>query len=141
MAGVSDSEFEELQECEPAWLRRQHATVYRRGLLAAGYLPLPVNGKAPPAPGWQDIVATNDIINTWEDKYPDATNTGILTGNSVAIDIDVLDPAVADELQQFAERMIGTSAVRTVQLPKRAILFRTDAPFHQISTPVFVSPW
>ena len=68
MAGVSDSEFEELPECEPAWLRRHHATAYRRRLLAAGYSPLPVNGKAPPVPGWQDIVATNDIISAWEDK-------------------------------------------------------------------------
>jgi hypothetical protein len=140
MAGVSDSEFEELPECEPAWLRRHHATAYRRRLLAAGYSPLPVNGKAPPVPGWQDIVATNDIISAWEDKYPDATNTGILTGNTPAIDIDVLDSDVADEVQQIAERLIGTSAVRTGQAPKRAMLFRTDEPFDKISTPIFISP-
>ena len=90
MARNSDSEFEELPECEPAWLRQHRATACRRRLLAAGYSPLPVNGKAPPAPGWQDTVATNDIISAWEDKYPDATNTGILTGNTPAIDIDVL---------------------------------------------------
>jgi hypothetical protein len=140
MAGISDNEFEELTECEPAWLRRHHATVYRRRLLAAGYSPLPVNGKAPPAPGWQDIVATNDIISGWEDKYLDATNTGILTGNTPAIDIDVLDSDVADEVQQIAERLIGTSAVRTGQAPKRAMLFRTDEPFDKVSTPVFISP-
>jgi hypothetical protein len=140
MAGVSDSEFEELPECEPAWLQRQRATACRRRLLAAGYSPLPVNGKAPPVPGWQDIVATNDIISAWEDKYPDATNTGILTGNTPAIDIDVLDSDVADEVQQIAERLIGTNAVRTGQAPKRAMLFRTDEPFDKVSTPVFISP-
>jgi AAA domain/Bifunctional DNA primase/polymerase, N-terminal len=140
MAGVSDSEFEELPECEPAWLRRHRAAACRRGLLAAGYSPLPVNGKAPLVPGWQDIVATDEIISAWEDKYPDAINTGILTGNTVAIDIDVLHPAVADEVQQIAERMIGTSAVRTGQAPKRAMLFRADAPFDKLSTPIFISP-
>ena len=140
MADVFDSEFEELPECEPAWLRQHRATACRRRLLAAGYSPLPVNGKAPPAPGWQDIVATNDIISAWEDKYPAATNTGILTGNTPAIDIDVLNSDVADELQQIAERMIGTSAVRTGQAPKRAMLFRTDEPFDKISTPIFTSP-
>jgi hypothetical protein len=140
MAGVSDSEFEELPECEPAWLRRHHATACRRRLFAAGYSPLPVNGKAPPVPGWQNIVVTNEIISAWEDKYPDATNTGILTGNTAAIDIDVLYPAVADELQLIAERMIGTSAVRTGHAPKRAMLFQTDAPFDKISTPIFISP-
>jgi hypothetical protein len=140
MAGVSNSEFEELPECEPAWLRRHRATACRRCLFAAGYSPLPVNGKAPPVPGWQDIVATNDIISAWEDKYPDATNTGILTGNTPAIDIDVLDPAIADELQQIAERMIGTSPIRIGQAPKRAMLFRTDEPFDKVSTPIFTSP-
>jgi hypothetical protein len=140
MIDVSDSDFEELPECEPAWLRRRRATAYRRRLLASGYSPLPVNGKAPPISGWQGIEATNDDISAWEHKYPDATNTGILTCNTPAIDIDVLDPPVDDELQQIAERMIGTSAVRTGQAPKRAMLFRTDAPFDKISTPIFISP-
>jgi hypothetical protein len=139
MAGVSDSEFEELEECEPAWLRRHRATACRRRLFAAGYSPLPVKGKAPPVPGWQDIVATNDIISAWEEKYPDATNTGILTSKTPAIDIDVLDSDVADELQQIAERLIGTSAVRIGQAPKRAMLFRADEPFDKISTPIFIS--
>jgi hypothetical protein len=70
MVDVSDSEFEELPVCEPAWLRRQCATVYRKCLRAAGYSPLPVNGKAPPIPGWQDIAATDDIIITWEESTP-----------------------------------------------------------------------
>jgi hypothetical protein len=140
MPSVSDGEFEKLSECEPAWLRRHHATVYRKRLLDAGYSPLPVNGKAPPIPGWQDIAPTDDIMSNWEHKYPDAMNTGILTRNTPAIDIDVLDSAVADELQQIAERTIGTSAVRTGQAPKRAVLFRTDERFDKISTPIFISP-
>ena len=133
-------EFEELPECEPAWQRLDRATAVRKRLLAAGYLPLPVNGKAPPIKGWSDIEATNTIIDRWAHEYADATNTGIITRTTPAIDIDVLDPAVADELQQLAERMIGTSAVRTGRAPKRALMFRTDKPFKKISTPVFVSP-
>ena len=124
-------EFEELPEREPSWRLLDRATACRKRLLAARYSPLPVNGKAPPIAGWQDIEATNNIISTWANKYADATNTGILTGNTPAIDIDVLDPAVADELQQIAERMIGTSAVRTGQAPKRAMLFRTDEAVRQ----------
>jgi hypothetical protein len=133
-------EFEELPECEPAWMRLDRATAFRKRLLASGYLPLPVNGKAPPIPGWQDIQATNILIDKWAYEYAEATNTGILTRTTPAIDIDVLDPAVADELQQLAGRMIGTSAVRTGHAPKRALLFRADASFSKISTPVFVSP-
>jgi hypothetical protein len=140
MVDVYDREFEELPVSEPAWLRRHCATVYRKCLRAAGYSPLPVNGKAPPIPGWQDIAATDDIIITWEDKYPNATNTGILTGNTPAIDIDVLDSAAADELEQIAERIVGISAVRIGRAPKRAMLFRTDVPFDKFSTQFFVSP-
>jgi hypothetical protein len=132
-------DFKELPEREPAWMALERATACRKRLLAAGYLPLPVNGKAPPIAGWQDIEATNSTIRTWEYKYADATNTGILTRTVPAVDIDVLDPAVADELQELAERTIGASAVRTGQEPKRAMLFRVDAPFDKISTPVFVS--
>jgi hypothetical protein len=32
MTDINDNEFEELPECEPAWLRRHHATVCRRRL-------------------------------------------------------------------------------------------------------------
>ena len=131
--------FEELPEREPAWMLLDRATAYRKRLLAAGYLPIPVNGKAPPIAGWQDIEATKVQIDGWAGEYTDATNTGILTRTIPAIDIDVLDAAVADELQEIAERMIGASAVRTGQAPKRAMLFRVDEPFDKISTPVFVS--
>jgi hypothetical protein len=132
--------FEELPEREPAWMLLDRVTAYRKGLLAAGYLPIPVNGKVPPIAGWQDIEATKALIDGWVDKYADATNTGILTRTIPAIDIDVLDAAVADELQEIAERMIGASAVRIGKAPKRAMLFRVDEPFDKISTSVFVSP-
>jgi hypothetical protein len=48
---MNDSEFEELPEIEPSWLRLQRATALRKRLLAAGHMPLPCNGKAPPIPG------------------------------------------------------------------------------------------
>jgi hypothetical protein len=59
---INDSEFEEPPEREPAWLRLDRATVYRKKLLAAGYLPIPVNGKAPAIQGWSDIQATDALI-------------------------------------------------------------------------------
>ena len=111
------------------------ATAYRKHLLAAGYRPLPVNGKAPPIKGWPDIEATDLLIDRWANEYVDATNTGIITHRTPAIDIDV-----ADELQELAERMIGKSAVRTGRAPKRAMLFRADKPLSKLSTPLFVSP-
>jgi hypothetical protein len=94
----------------------------------------------PPIKGWPDIEATDVLIDRWANEYADATNTGIITHRTPAIDVDVLDSGVADELQELAERMIGKSAVRTGRAPKRAMLFRADKPLSKISTPVFVSP-
>ena len=140
MTDVNDNEFEELPEREPAWLRLDRATACRKRLVAAGYLPIPVNGKAPPIKGWPDIGATDALIERWANEYADATNSGIITHRTPAVDIDVLDPGIADELQELAERMIGKSAVRTGRAPKRAMLFRADKPLNKISTPIFVSP-
>ena len=121
MTDINDNEFEELPEREPAWLRLDRATACRKRLLAAGYLPLPVNGKVPPIKGWTDVEATDVLIDRWANEYADATNTGIITHRTPAVDIDVLDPGVADELQELAERMIGKSAVRTGRAPERAM--------------------
>jgi hypothetical protein len=140
MTDVSDHEFEELPVCEPAWMPLGRATARRKQLLAAGYSPLPVNGKAPPLAGWQDVQATNELINVWKDKFDDATNTGILTRTTPAIDIDVLVPAVADELEKIAQQMIGPSVARIGQAPKRAMLYRADLPFDKLATPVYTSP-
>src|SRR5262249_24926449 len=132
---VNDAEFEDLPQREPWWLRLQRATAFRQRLLAAGYLPLPVNGKEPSIKGWQDIKASAAIIGTWETRYTDATSTGILTATTPAIDIDILhaDAAAAVEAlarEHFEER--GPILVRFGKPPKRAILLRTDEPFKRI---------
>src|SRR5262249_26656122 len=106
--------------------RQQLATERREGLLAAGYWPIPVNGKIPMLDDWTDVRATRDMIERWARNYPN-TNTSILTFNAPAIDIDVLDRDVADEIEQVAANILGpNTAVRTGMAPKRAILFRTD---------------
>jgi hypothetical protein len=132
---VNDTDFEELPEQEPSWLRLQRATQCRKYLLEAGYLPLPINGKAPPMEGCQDIAATERIINKWETEFVDAISTGILTRTVPAIDIDLMHPEAAAAVEalvreHFGER--GLILVRFGKAPKRAILLRTDEPFKKI---------
>jgi hypothetical protein len=132
---VNDTDFEELPEQEPSWLRLERATACRKRLLATGYAPLPVNGKAPPFAGWQDIAATNKIIETWETKYPDAASTGILTVSVPTIDIDIMHPEAAAAIEALAREHFeerGHILVRFGKAPKRAILLRTDEPFKKI---------
>jgi RecA-family ATPase len=123
------------------WEIREAATKERKRLRAAGYAPIPAIGKAPPMPGWQNVTASDADIDNWFHEYPDAVNTGINTRITPAVDIDVYDPDVADELEQMLWEITGIRGmVRFGQPPKRAALFRTDAPFGKMATPVFTSP-
>ena len=134
MAQTQADEFEELPEHEPAWLVLERATKCRKRLLAAGFRPLPVNGKAPPIPGWQDVQATDKIIVSWE-QYIDATNSGILTINTPGLDVDIMVPEAADAIEALAREHFeerGYILVRFGRAPKRVILLRTDEPFKKI---------
>src|SRR5215211_4372485 len=123
------------------WQILEAATVRRKRLLQAGYLPIPAAGKKPPIAGWTDVVATESIIDGWFHSHPEALNTGILTRTTPAVDVDVYDAEVAQEIEELLWETVGSRGmVRFGQPPKRAILFRTDTPFGKISTPVFTSP-
>jgi Bifunctional DNA primase/polymerase, N-terminal len=105
----------------------------RCALLKNGYSPLPLNGKAPSMlKGWQQKFQTNDReIALWSQLWPGATNTGVLTKFVPTLDIDVMDPAAADAIEELAREHFGHRGaailVRFGQAPKRAILLRTDA--------------
>jgi hypothetical protein len=133
---VNDAEFEEVPEREATWQRLERATACRQKLLAAGYLPLPVNGKAPPMNGWQDIKATAAIINSWESRYADAFSTGLLTETTPAIDIDIMHAEAAAAVEALAREHFGERGdyilIRFGKAPKRAILLRTDEPFKKL---------
>ena len=59
-------------------------------LIANGYEPIPVNGKAPVAPGWQTGEITPERIAREREEHPNAINTGLRTGRLVGLDIDCL---------------------------------------------------
>ena len=128
---------------EAAWQVLDRVTATRKSLLAAGYNLTPTNGKRPFLDGWQNIQTTEAEIERWAREYPDALNTGLQTRNTPGVDIDVLDKAVAEELQNLLWLMIGDNGqalVRYGRRPKRAVLFQTNEPFDKLSTPFFISP-
>jgi hypothetical protein len=116
----------------------------RLELVSRGYTPVPLFGKAPPTyrknrkglGGWQNLTdVTQEQLVVWATTWPDATNTGILTNFTPAIDIDILNEAAAraaEDLvrEKYEER--GYVPVRVGRAPKRAILFRTLDPFEKI---------
>jgi putative DNA primase/helicase len=112
-------------------------TELRHRLLEAGFLPLPLHGKVPAFREWQKHTrTTRGDIDIWDAKYPLARNTGILTAYTPPLDIDILNPAAAQAVEdlvreRFEER--GYILVRFGLAPKRAILFRTNEPFGKIT--------
>jgi hypothetical protein len=136
---IADDEFEDLPPHEPAWAALDRATAYRKQLLAAGYWPLPVNGKKVDLADWPNARATNAIIDTWSTTRPDHLNTGVLCFNTPFIDIDVTVEEIAEEIEALFDAELEHSAVRIGHPPKRAIMFRADAPFKKLSTQ-FIDP-
>ena len=131
---IADDDFEELPKREPPWAALDRVTAYRKQLLASGYSPLPVNGKRVQLDDWTEIRATDAIIDTWAITRADHLNTGVLCKDTPFIDIDVTVEEVAEEIEALFESEIESSAVRIGLPPKRAIPFRTDAPFKKIAT-------
>jgi RecA-family ATPase len=112
-------------------------TELRLQLRAAGFAPLPLNGKAPSSVnGWQSkLTVTTDEIRLWEKLYPYDTNTGALTKLVPAIDIDINNPNAAEAVEALAREHFeehGHILVRIGRAPRRAVLLRTDEPFTKL---------
>ena len=110
----SGDEFEELPAHEPAWAVLDRVTIYRKQLLASGYSPVPVNGKAVQL---ERLARHTESDHQRSSKRGPVTradhlNTGVLTRDTPFIDIDVTDEEVAEEIEALFESEIENSAVR-----------------------------
>jgi Bifunctional DNA primase/polymerase, N-terminal len=96
----------------------QELTDLRLKLHGAGYHPVPVigahiidsaAGKRPTMPAWQTrcLNADQKAVAGWSWSQPDCTNTGILCGEIVGVDIDVLDEELSAKLAAHAVQLFG----------------------------------
>ena len=104
-------------------------------LCAHGFRPVPIlNGtKRPPMKNWPGFVVDDAAIN----KYRDC-GTGLLCGELVGVDIDVLDVQATGELHQLTRSELGDGPSRIGQPPKLLVALRTAVPFRKRQTPTFV---
>jgi putative DNA primase/helicase len=116
-------------------------TQSRLQLREAGYSPIPVRGKAVTMHAWQTKREIDRAeIERWTKDFPDDQNTGLLTWNMPTLDVDILDERAAAMVEAMAYARFsnrGHFLVRTGMAPKRAIPFRTDAPFRKISASLY----
>lgn len=109
-------------------LPAQNLAELRRGLLANGYIPVPVSGKRPRIKGWSSFRPKPEQIDGQIRRYSDHTNTGILCGDVVAIDIDVPDINAAGHLRTMALALPGADRAlqRIGRAPKVTFIFRAS---------------
>ncbi|GAA5661945.1 hypothetical protein Brsp07_00407 [Brucella sp. NBRC 14130] len=115
-------------------------TAIRHAVLANGYKPIPVHGKRPQLKGWQQLSPTPASIDAWERGYADHANTGILTGEVVAIDIDAANPDASERLIAELLKIPGAmqAPCRTGRAPKCLFVFRASEPRKKATTQVYL---
>ena len=126
---------------------QQELTDLRLKLHNNGYHPVPVvgahvntnsAGKRPTMTAWQTKCLTADAqdIAIWSRSQRNNTNTGILCGDVVGIDIDVLDADRSSKLEARAIELFGPTVLRRIgRAPKVLLLYRVATPHDKLSTP------
>ena len=81
---------------------------------------------------WTEMNAQQVHVDLWS-KWP-GCGIGILTGEVVAIDIDILDESIAVAIGEVFQNRLGrTDLIRIGKSPKALYLYRTLEPFTKIS--------
>lgn len=114
----------------------------RLRLFEMGYKPVPIYphdagipsaGKRPIGTSWQNraALATPDQIRRWEPG-----NTGVLCGRLIGLDLDILDPALSEQVDALAEQMLGATPLHRIgRAPKRLRCYRAAVPMAKVETP------
>lgn len=106
----------------------------RKRLLANGYAPLPLNGKACYVKGWSFAAIDEDFIKAHERKAA-WSNTGLRCDNLIAADIDVANAQLADLVEHVVEHHLGkTEFCRFGKGEKRLLLYWIDDPMPKLRT-------
>lgn len=104
-------------------------TQIRLGVLANGWNPLPVAGKAPTPTDWPRYcreAPTDGEVAWWGRSHPGALSTGLALGRQAAIDIDVMsNPLLAETVRDMALNVFGATPFERVgRAPKVALIYR-----------------
>lgn len=80
---------------------------------------------------WQQFsgrLPSAELIASWHKRFP-RHSVGIVCGRTIAIDIDVTEPSLADEFEAATREIIpGDPLKRVGKPPKRLLLYRTVEP-------------
>jgi putative DNA primase/helicase len=118
-----------------------HSRGYHPVPIIGAHVDTPSAGKKPTMSGWQTKCATanEEEIVRWSRSQIGGTNTGILCGRTVGVDIDVLDDALSDKLVARAVELLGPTSLRRIgRAPKTLLVYRVATPITKLQTPALV---
>ena len=103
-------------------------------LINRGYhiVPIKAGSKRPSIAGWQNVRAQIPHLDDWLSRG--FKGAGVLTHNTPAIDLDILDDDVAGQMSSFVEKMLPEAPRRTGLAPKTLYVCKTDAPFTKMAS-------
>ncbi len=118
---------------------RSDRTALRLRLLQNGFEPIPLRNKMPLFQGWNTLEITEEVIKAraWA-RNGRMKDTGIRCGDVIAIDFDIDDQDVLDDLIEAAHDadLLDESHVfiRYSKRPRELWVFRTNEPFSKRAT-------
>lgn len=121
-----------------------HLERYGKRLIDLGYniVPIKAGYKFPKGlKNWQDIKADAPRVDKWlANGFADG-GVGIICGDVIAIDLDIRNEQVAEELVDYIYFNLAENAPQRIgQAPKSLFVFRTDKPFAKVQSATYVSP-
>lgn len=139
LSGSTLPSYSELNDLRVA-LRRNG---YRPVPVAGAHIAMKSAGKRPLMKAWETVCASADEeeIARWARAQRNCTNTGLLCGDIVGIDIDVPVQELAANVEAAAREILGDTPLKRIgRAPKLLLVFRPDEPFDKLQTPELVLP-
>lgn len=110
-------------------------------LAELGYriLPLPPGSKGPRMKDWPQAHLSAADVRRMATNGSAQAGIGVIAATTPAIDVDILDPEVAERMSQEIDQIFAGQSLmtRTGRAPKFLIPFRSDEPFRKLSSGVY----
>ena len=110
------------------------------GLYRAGFETIPVEGKRPVVKHWEDVPLSEDQVAIWAADKRGDLNVGLRTGRIAAVDFDLYDAKVAEEVVAAFVAQFGRAPVRLGQAPKQMLVYAAAAPGTKITSSSWYRP-
>lgn len=113
---------------------REHGSA----LIDHGYKIIPIKRgcKAPlGVKGWTAIEADLNQLGQWNAQGFEGV--GVLCKNNPAIDIDILDEEVSEQMRGWVQHKLPGAPIRVGKWPKQLLAYKTDSPFKKVRSATY----